>query len=218
MDKSAALQKTLETIAEAADNGASLIALGELWIPGYPSFLYGGSMNDVMRHSIEYVSPCGTGHDSDIETSAKSGCFHMIAQQCHRCRRNRDGSDQECSQGQRYHRQVPPTDASTVRPRVLIMPLPRHRSPSGLHRARWQDAIHVQRYDRLSCVRSTYETDRASMLTDASPHVLTVIIDEHGDVLLHRRKIKPSHYERVLHGDSAGSSAFFCGILIVAAC
>lgn len=56
------------------------------------------------------------------------------------------------------------------------------------------------------------------MLTDASPHVLTVIIDEHGDVLLHRRKIKPSHYERVLHGDSAGSSAFFCGILIVAAC
>jgi len=56
LDKQAALQKTLAVIAEAANSGANLIAFGELWIPGYPSFLYGGSMNDVMQHSIEYVS------------------------------------------------------------------------------------------------------------------------------------------------------------------
>lgn len=33
-----------------------------------------------------------------------------------------------------------------------------------------------------------------------------MVIDEHGEIILHRRKIKPSHYERTLFGDAGPES------------
>jgi predicted amidohydrolase len=38
-DSKASLRRTLELIAEAAQNGARLIAFPETWLPGYPSWL-----------------------------------------------------------------------------------------------------------------------------------------------------------------------------------
>jgi hypothetical protein len=70
LNKAATTQKALNIIKEAAENGARLVAFGELVsplsrrydtstdlkaIPGYPTYLYGGRMNDVYEHSIKYV-------------------------------------------------------------------------------------------------------------------------------------------------------------------
>jgi nitrilase len=35
---------------------------------------------------------------------------------------------------------------------------------------------------------------------------VSVVIDEHGEIILYRRKLKPSHYERTLFGDSGPES------------
>jgi hypothetical protein len=77
LDKTATTQKALNIIKEAANNGARLVAFGELVscgqasfrvrghradlkaIPGYPTYLYGGRMNDLYEHSIKYVCLLG---------------------------------------------------------------------------------------------------------------------------------------------------------------
>jgi nitrilase len=56
LDKQAGTQKVISLIDQAAREGAQLIAFGELFLPGYPSFLYGGSMNEVNKHAVQFVS------------------------------------------------------------------------------------------------------------------------------------------------------------------
>ncbi|KAK6906007.1 hypothetical protein L486_08286 [Kwoniella mangroviensis CBS 10435] len=133
LDKDSGLQRILEVIKEASEEDAKLIAFGELFLPGYPSFLYGGRMNDVYKHGIQYAN-------NAVEV---------------------DGPEIAAI---RY----------AARDNKII--------------------VHV----------GFTERDGKSL------YMSNVIIDEHGEVLLHRRKIKPSHYERVLHGEGGPESAINC--------
>ncbi|GAA5869740.1 hypothetical protein JCM8547_005832 [Rhodosporidiobolus lusitaniae] len=130
MDAEAATQKTIQIMEEVASKGVELVAFGELWLPGYPSFLYAGRMNDVFAHGIKY------GNNA-VELEGPE--LKAIAEAAKRLR--------------------------------LI--------------------THVGFAERDG--RSLY--------------MANAIFDENGNRILHRRKIKPSHYERVLFGEGGPESA-----------
>lgn len=52
-DLQGSVKRTIELIEEAAANGASLVAFSELWIPGYPNFLWGGPLQREHSSSPE---------------------------------------------------------------------------------------------------------------------------------------------------------------------
>ncbi|KAL3477427.1 carbon-nitrogen hydrolase [Aspergillus californicus] len=53
-DADAAVQKTCDLITEAGQNGAQLIAFPELWIPGYPTFIFAHTTKVVNDYTVEY--------------------------------------------------------------------------------------------------------------------------------------------------------------------
>ncbi|KAJ5113612.1 Arylacetonitrilase [Penicillium angulare] len=54
LDLDATVEKTCSIIAEAAENGAEVVAFPECWIPGYPAWIWSRPV-DVKLHS-EYIS------------------------------------------------------------------------------------------------------------------------------------------------------------------
>jgi nitrilase len=67
LDRDASVEKAAEIIAEAAANGATLVAFPESWLPGYPAWIYGragwedGVSKDIFarlhRNAVEVPGP-----------------------------------------------------------------------------------------------------------------------------------------------------------------
>ncbi|KAM0748445.1 carbon-nitrogen hydrolase [Meredithblackwellia eburnea MCA 4105] len=133
LDPAAGVIKTIKIMEEAAAEGAKLIAFGELWLPGYPSFLYGGKMNDVVGHGMKYFKAAINLEGPELAEIAEAA-------------------------------------------------------------------------DRLNLITHVGFTEREGNTL----YMSNVIFDENGKRLLHRRKIKPSHYERVLHGDGDAEGVMNC--------
>ncbi|RDW68214.1 hypothetical protein BP5796_08871 [Coleophoma crateriformis] len=128
-DLEGAVKRTIELIEEAAANGASLIAFSEVWIPGYPNFLWGGTYTENMPLVAKYMKNSMSAHGPEmlrIRQAAAANKMHVVL---------------------------------------------------GF-----------------------------SERVGSSLYLAQVLIDAKGDVLLHRRKIKPTHLERTLFGDSTGDS------------
>lgn len=128
MDMDATTDKTVELIAEAASNGAELIAFPETWIPGYPVFLWSYPVYEQMQ---------------------------FVA---------------------RYHKNSPTIDGPQIT---------RIREAAKQH--------------HISVVVGFSEKDGGSL------YMTQAIIGSDGEILLHRRKLKPTHAERTLFGEGDGS-------------
>lgn len=128
LDMEATTDKTIELIAEAATNGAELIAFPETWIPGYPVFLWSYPVYEQM----EFVA--------------------------------------------KYHKNSPTID--------------------GPQMARIREAA---KNHQISVVVGLSEKDGGSL------YMTQAVISADGEMLLHRRKLKPTHAERTLFGEGDGS-------------
>jgi predicted amidohydrolase len=128
-DKDATLEKSIRLIAEAASNGASLIAFSEVWLPGYPNFLWSGTYHENIDLVFKYRM-------NSIEASG---------------------------------------------PEILSI-----RRAANEH--------------------NLYVVFGFSERVAGSLYLAQMLIGASGDVLCHRRKIKPTHVERTLFGDSTGDS------------
>lgn len=128
LDAAAGVAKTVDLIAEAARGGAQLIAFPEVWIPGYPHFLWLGPVADQMP----FVG--------------------------------------------RYHAGSPAVDG----PELTV-----------IRRAARRHGITV--------ALGYSEKDHGSL------YISQTVIAADGSVLLHRRKLKPTHVERTLFGEGDGS-------------
>jgi nitrilase len=121
----AATQKICSLIAEAGANGAKLIAFPELWIPGYPNYLYAHLENVIMDYTLKY-----------------------------------------------YHNAVDVTSEHMERIRLAA------------------------RAAEIMVVLGIAERGRGSLF------MAQTFIGPDGGILLHRRKFKPTGFERVLFGDA----------------
>jgi len=128
LDVEGTLAKTEQLIEDAASSGASLIAFPEVWLPGYPMFLWLGTVASQMPLISRY-------HETSIAA---------------------DGPEIE-----------------------------RVRRAARRH--------------RISVVFAFSERDRGTL------HIAQMAIDDQGEVLFHRRKVKPTHVERALFGEGDGS-------------
>jgi aliphatic nitrilase len=128
LDADAGVAKTVDLIAEAARGGARLIAFPEVWIPGYPHFLWLGPVAD----QVPFVG--------------------------------------------RYH-------ATSLAP-----------DGPGMTAIR-----HAARRHGITVVLGYSEKDHGSL------YISQTVIAADGSVLLHRRKLKPTHVERTLFGEGDGS-------------
>ncbi len=128
-DVQGAVDRTVELIEEAASNGASLIAFSELWIPGYPNFIWGGTYSENIPLVQKYMANSMTAHGPEMLRIRQAAAAHQM---------------------------------------------------------------HV--------VLGFSERVASSL------YLAQVLIDDKGDVLLNRRKIKPTHLERTMFGDSTGDS------------
>lgn len=55
LDLDASIDRTIELLKEAASKGASLVAFPELWIPGYPFFLWVKDFGATMPLTLKYM-------------------------------------------------------------------------------------------------------------------------------------------------------------------
>jgi predicted amidohydrolase len=55
-DREASTEKACRLIAEAADKGATIVAFGECWIPGYPMFAYASPTPLRWKASAAYIA------------------------------------------------------------------------------------------------------------------------------------------------------------------
>lgn len=128
LDLDAGVEKTIRLIGQAADAGAALVAFPELWLPGYPIFLWTEAVPGQGRFVARY-------HANSMSTSDDRFARIRVA----------------------------------ARERGIIVALG------------WS------------------EKDYGSL------YVAQTLIGADGAVLLHRRKLKPTHVERTLFGESDGS-------------
>ncbi|MFI6575754.1 carbon-nitrogen hydrolase family protein [Nocardiopsis sp. NPDC050513] len=128
LDAQATVDKTIGLIEDAAAQGVALVAFPETWIPGYPAFLWLGSVFG----QVPYVA--------------------------------------------RYHANSPTTD--------------------GEHLAAVRDAA---RRTGVTVALGYSEKDHGTL------YMAQTVIGPDGEILLHRRKLKPTHVERSLFGESDGS-------------
>lgn len=128
-DLAAGVCKTIKLIEEASANGASLIAFSEVWLPGYPNFVWSGTYTENIPLVQRYILNSMEAHG----------------------------------------------------PEML-----------RIRQAAAKNNIYI-------CLGFS-ERDNGSL------YLAQVLIDSKGKVLLHRRKIKPTHLERTIFGDATGDS------------
>lgn len=124
----ASITKAEKIVAEAAGNGAKLVAFPETWLPGYPWFIWLGAPADGMQFIPRY-------HENSMEL----------------------------------------------------------RSPE---------------MRRLQAIARKYEVTLVMGYSErdgGSRYMSQAIIGENGDILLNRRKLKPTHVERTIFGEGDGS-------------
>ncbi|KAI9372768.1 carbon-nitrogen hydrolase [Aspergillus egyptiacus] len=126
-DIEAAVEKTCALITEAGQHGAKLIAFPELWIPGYPTFIFAHTTKAVNDFMLEYYK-------------------HSV-------------------------------------------------SVDSVHMAEIRKAA---RAAHIMVVLGISERQRGSL------YMAQTFIGPDGDILLHRRKFKPTGGERVVFGDASG--------------
>lgn len=127
-DPDATVAKSVELIAEAARNGARLIAFPEVWLPGYPMYLVTASAADEVPLLAHYRSQALTADSPQMMRLRDAAAEHEII------------------------------------------------------------------------VGLGYAEREASSL-----YMSQVVFDESGEIVLHRRKLKPTHTERSLFGQGDGS-------------
>lgn len=128
-DLQGSVKRTIELIEEAAQNGASLVVFSELWIPGYPNFLWGGTYSENIPLVQKYIKSSITAHGAEMLEIRKAAAAN-----------------------------------------------------------------------RMHVVLGFSERVASSL------YMSQMLIDDKGDVLLHRRKIKPTHLERTMFGEGTGDS------------
>jgi cyanide hydratase len=128
-DVQAGVEKTIKLMKEASANGASLIAFSEVWLPGYPNFLWGGTYAENLQNVFNYRKNSITA-----------------------------------------------------------------------------DGPEVIRIRRAARENNIYVALGFSERVAGTLYLSSMLIGSNGDVLRHRRKIKPTHIERTLFGDATGDS------------
>lgn len=79
LDARAGVEKTVSLIAEAARNGAQLVAFPETWIPGYPHFLWLGPQAWGMQFVQRYYENSVTVGDAHFQRLRRAAADHEIA-------------------------------------------------------------------------------------------------------------------------------------------
>lgn len=128
MNLNESIVKAEKIVAEAAANGAKLVAFPETWLPGYPWFIWLGAPAEGMRF-------------------------------------------------------IPPYHANSME-------------------------AHSPEMKRLQKIAAKYEVTLVmgySERAGGSRYMSQVIIGEQGEILLNRRKLKPTHVERTIFGEGDGS-------------
>lgn len=77
----AAVQKTCALISEAGQNGAELIAFPELWIPGYPTFVFAHrtkAVNDYMLRYFRNAVAVDSDHMAVIRKAARAAGIMVV--------------------------------------------------------------------------------------------------------------------------------------------
>lgn len=128
-DLEAGVKKTISLIEEAASNGASLLAFSEVWLPGYPGFVWTGTYVENQPLVLKYMKNSMTAYGPEM-----------------------------------------------LRIRQAV-------AAAGIH-----------------VVLGFSERSASSLF------LAQVMIGPDGNILLHRRKLKPTHLERTIFGDSTGDS------------
>ncbi|KAK7215930.1 hypothetical protein V2G26_003933 [Clonostachys chloroleuca] len=128
-DKDAAIEKSIKLITEAKANCAALIAFSEVWIPGYPNFLWSGNFKENIPLVHKYMQNSITAYGDEMLQIRRCAAQHGI-----------------------------------------------------------------------------YVAFGFSERVGSSLYLAQVLIGPDGNILLHRRKTKPTHVERTLFGDSTGDS------------
>ncbi|OJJ57144.1 hypothetical protein ASPSYDRAFT_1181265 [Aspergillus sydowii CBS 593.65] len=128
-DKTAAIAKSLHLISEAKQNGASLIAFSEVWVPGYPNFLWSGNYKENIPLVQKYMANSISAYGEEMLAIRQAAAKHEI-----------------------------------------------------------------------------YVAFGFSERVGSSLYLAQVMIGPDGNILLHRRKTKPTHVERTLFGDATGDS------------
>lgn len=80
-DVESAVEKTCSLIAEAASNGAELVAFPELWIPGYPNFIYAHvqkACNEFMRKYFRNAISIDSKHMQKIRFAARKANIMVV--------------------------------------------------------------------------------------------------------------------------------------------
>ncbi|SCO82719.1 probable cyanide hydratase [Fusarium oxysporum] len=128
-DKVAGIEKTIRLISEASQNGASLIAFSEVWLPGYPNFLWSGTYRENMPLVQKYMQNSMSAYGDEM--------------------------------------------------------------------------LEIR---QATAAANIYVCFGFSERVGASLYLAQVLIGPDGNILLHRRKTKPTHVERTIFGDSTGDS------------
>ncbi|CDK27155.1 unnamed protein product [Kuraishia capsulata CBS 1993] len=128
-DKEATLEKTKNFILEAAANGAALIAFPEVWIPGYPNFVWTGNFNENQPLVQKYMKNSITAYGPEIVSLRK-----------------------------------------------------------------------------MAKANNIFVGIGFSERENSSLYLAQMLISNEGEVLLHRRKLKPTHVERTIYGEATGDS------------
>lgn len=77
----AAVEKTCALIAEAGANGAELVAFPELWIPGYPNFIYAHAQktcNEYIRKYFRNSVSVDSKHMGQIRLAARRAKMTVV--------------------------------------------------------------------------------------------------------------------------------------------
>lgn len=143
-DLQGTVEKTIRTIEGAASNGAQLISFPEVWIPGYPGWIW-------------YVD-----HPLHQESAAD-----------------------------------PQSRARLIDPGLGARYIQNSMSATGPEMQAIQEAA---KKHSIAVVLGFSERTTSNSL-----YISQAIISPDGEILLKRRKIKPTHMERTVYGDGSGS-------------